>query len=69
VGGPQPPEVGGVNDGDDGQDETLPAQVQRQNATLQALIDAIGQLVAASRALLMKLQGGNSEEPPGDTKS
>jgi hypothetical protein len=57
-----------VNDGDGSQNGTLPEQVQRQNVTLQALIEAIGQLIAGSRALLLKLQGGNGEEPPSETK-
>ena len=57
-----------MNDGDGSQDGTLPEQVQRQNAALQALIEAIGQVIAGSRALLLKLQGGNSEEPPSETK-
>jgi hypothetical protein len=57
-----------VNDGDGSQNGTLPEQIQRQNAALQALIETIDRLIAGSRVLLLKLQGGNTEEPPSETK-
>ncbi len=53
-----------MNEDDGSQDNTLPKKLQAQNATLQALIEVIDQLVAASRALLVRLQGGANEEPP-----
>jgi hypothetical protein len=50
--------------------EDLNTQAQATNTTLQALIMRITEIVAASRALLARLQGRSTDEqPPPDAKS
>ena len=59
---------GSVNDGDSSHNDTILEQVQRQNATMRGLIDAVGRLIAASRALVARLAGDTEGGPPPDTK-
>jgi hypothetical protein len=58
------PEGGDASGTHSSNDDTLAGQVEKQNARLQALIDAVDQLVDASRALLARLQGIAQQEPP-----
>lgn len=58
------------NDGPQGDD--LEETARKQNSMLQSLIDSVGNLLAASRELLARLQGniakGQSSGPDSDAR-
>jgi hypothetical protein len=53
-----------VNATDSANDEGLAGQVEKHNARLQALIEVVDQLVAASRSLLARVQRITQQVPP-----
>jgi hypothetical protein len=50
-------------DTDCSQGDRLVEQVEKQNTRLQVLIERIGQLIAASRALLQRLRSTHNDDP------
>jgi hypothetical protein len=60
-----------VNDTGGSPEGTLAEQAQNQNAKMQVLIVVMGQLIAASRALLARLPGVGKDDSqlPPDVRS
>lgn len=55
-----------MNDPEGPREEGLEEEALEANSNMQRLLEAIGQLISASRSLLARLQPGKDRPPPDD---